>query len=46
MDNKNLQELAHVLSTIKDNELIEDFLYCLLTPAEADDIAKIGRAHV
>ena len=38
--NKNLHELARILATTKDNELIEDFLYCLLTPAEADDIAR------
>ena len=38
--NKNLQELTQILSMVKEKELIEDFLYCLLTPAEADDIAR------
>ena len=37
--NKNLQELAQILSTVKEKELIEDFLHCLLTPAEVADIA-------
>ena len=37
--NKNLAELAQVLSRVKDSALIEDFLRCLLTPAEIADIA-------
>ena len=36
---ENLAELAQVLSRVKDNALIEDFLRCLLTPAEIADIA-------
>ena len=36
---ENLDELAQVLSRVKDNTLIEDFLRCLLTPAEIADIA-------
>ena len=37
--NKNLTELAQVLSRVKESALIEDFLHCLLTPAEIADIA-------
>ena len=37
--NKNLAELAQVLSHVKERDLIEDFLRCLLTPAEIADIA-------
>jgi TrpR family trp operon transcriptional repressor len=37
--NKNLAELARVLSRVKEKALIEDFLRCLLTPAEIADIA-------
>ena len=37
--NKNLAELAHVLSRVKESALIEDFFRCLLTPAEIADIA-------
>jgi len=36
----NLQEMSRVLSTAKDPQLIENFLYSLLTKAEADEIAK------
>ena len=36
---ENLAELARVLSRVKDSALIEDFLRCLLTPAEIADIA-------
>ena len=36
---ENLEEMARVLSRVKDNALIEDFLRCLLTPAEIADIA-------
>jgi len=36
----NLQEMSRVLSTVKDPQLIESFLYSLLTKAEADEIAK------
>ncbi len=35
----NIAEMARVLEGA-DAELIEDFLYCLLTPAEADEMAK------
>jgi TrpR family trp operon transcriptional repressor len=35
----NLAELASALSRTDDQELIMDFLYCLLTPAEIADIA-------
>jgi len=37
--NINLAELASALSMTDDKELIRDFLYCLLTPAEIADIA-------
>ncbi|MDR0582955.1 MAG: trp operon repressor [Treponema sp.] len=37
--NENFTELAEVLSMTKDSGLIEDFLRCLLTPAETADIA-------
>ena len=36
---ENLTELALTLSKVKDSALIEDFLRCLLTPAEIADIA-------
>ena len=36
---KNLTELAQVLSRVKESALIEDFLRCLLTPAEIADIS-------
>ena len=32
-------ELAEILSNIKERSLVEDFLQCLLTPAEIADIA-------
>ena len=38
--NKNIQELAQILSLEKEKELIEDFLYCLLTPAEIADVER------
>ena len=37
--NKNLAELAQVLSQVNESSLLEDFLRCLLTPAEIADIA-------
>ena len=37
--NTNLAELAQVLSRAKESALIEEFLRCLLTPAEIADIA-------
>jgi TrpR family trp operon transcriptional repressor len=36
---ENLVQLAAVLGKTKDPVLIEDFLRCLLTPAETADIA-------
>ena len=36
---ENIAELAQVLSLVKEGELVEDFLYCLLTQAEIADIA-------
>jgi TrpR family trp operon transcriptional repressor len=36
---ENLAQLAAVLGKTKDAVLIEDFLRCLLTPAETADIA-------
>ncbi|MDR3167117.1 MAG: trp operon repressor [Treponema sp.] len=36
---ENLGELAQVLATAQEGELIESFLRCLLTPAETADIA-------
>jgi TrpR family trp operon transcriptional repressor len=36
---KNLEELSRTLAAIGDSEFIEDFLRCLLTPAETADIA-------
>jgi len=36
---ENLKELSLTLSRVKDSALIEDFLQCLLTPAEIADIA-------
>ena len=35
---ENLTELSEALSKAHDQLLIEDFLYCLLTPAEIADI--------
>jgi TrpR family transcriptional regulator, trp operon repressor len=35
----NLAEMSKALASA-DPELIEDFLYCLFTPSEADEIAK------
>jgi TrpR family trp operon transcriptional repressor len=37
--NENLAELSQALSRTGDSGLIEDFLRCLLTPAETADIA-------
>ncbi|MHC6203221.1 Trp family transcriptional regulator [Breznakiellaceae bacterium SP9] len=37
--NENLQELSAVLAHVTDSGLIEAFFRCLLTPAEAADIA-------
>jgi TrpR family trp operon transcriptional repressor len=37
--NENLTELAHALARTRDSALVEDFLRCLLTPAETADIA-------
>jgi TrpR family trp operon transcriptional repressor len=34
-----LRELSRVLAAIREPEFIEDFLRCILTPAEAADIA-------
>ena len=36
---ENLSELARTLAATGDGRLIEDFLRCLLTPAETADIA-------
>ena len=36
---ENLKELSLTLSRVKDNALIEEFLRCLLTPAEIADVA-------
>ena len=36
---ENLHELSNVLAKTGDSRLIEDFLRCLLTPAETADIA-------
>jgi len=36
---ENLKELSLTLSRVKDDALIEEFLQCLLTPAEIADIA-------
>jgi TrpR family transcriptional regulator, trp operon repressor len=37
---ENLAELAKLLAATKDAGLVEDFLYSLFTPSEADDFAK------
>jgi len=37
--NENFTELARLLSGAGENALVEDFLRCLLTPAEIADIA-------
>jgi TrpR family trp operon transcriptional repressor len=37
--NKNLVELARALADADDCNLVEDFLRCLLTPAELADVA-------
>jgi len=37
---EQIAELCTVLSNVKDRELLESFLYCLLTPAETADIAS------
>jgi TrpR family trp operon transcriptional repressor len=37
--NEHFAELAQVLSAASDSALVEDFLRCLLTPAETADIA-------
>lgn len=36
----NLTEISRALAAAEDPKLIEDFLYCLLTKSEADEIAK------
>ena len=36
---KNITELSKALSRASDANLIKDFLYCLLTPAEIADVA-------
>jgi TrpR family trp operon transcriptional repressor len=36
---ENFSDLADTLARTGERELIESFLYCLLTPAEAADIA-------
>jgi TrpR family trp operon transcriptional repressor len=36
---ENLVELAGALARANDSRLVEDFLHCLLTPAELADIA-------
>jgi TrpR family trp operon transcriptional repressor len=36
---ENFRELAQLLAKAQEGELIESFLRCLLTPAEAADIA-------
>ena len=36
---KNLGELSRTLAAIREPEFVEDFLRCLLTPAETADIA-------
>jgi len=36
---KNITELTYALAKTNDSNLIGDFLYCLLTPAEIADIA-------
>ncbi|HAW86344.1 MAG: transcriptional regulator [Spirochaetes bacterium GWD1_61_31] len=37
---ENIGELSRTLAMTGDERLISDFLYSLLTPAEADEIAK------
>jgi len=37
--NKNLAEMSEALSLACDKSLVEDFLRCLLTPAEIADLA-------
>ncbi len=37
---ENLAELARLFASTEDADLIEDFLYGLFTPSEADDFAK------
>ena len=37
--NKQIRELCGLLAAVNDRELLESFLYCLLTPAETADIA-------
>ena len=36
---EQISELCGLLAETKDKELLKSFLYCLLTPAEAADIA-------
>lgn len=36
---QNLTEMADALARTDDSGLVKDFLHCLLTPAEAADIA-------
>jgi len=35
----NISELSRALAKTADSDLIRDFLYCLLTPAEIADVA-------
>ena len=37
---EQIKELCRVFAGTKDRKLLESFLYCLLTPAEAADIAS------
>ena len=36
---ENIQAMAYALAKTNDSNLVGDFLYCLLTPAEIADIA-------
>ena len=36
---ENLTELSHALAQSRDSEFIQEFLRCLLTPAEIADVA-------
>ncbi|MDC7232120.1 MAG: Trp family transcriptional regulator [Spirochaetales bacterium] len=38
--NKSIDEIAAVFAECKDKELIEDFLYSLLTPNEINEVAS------
>ena len=37
--NENIKELSKALASTNDSSLVEDFLRCLLTPAELADVA-------